>query len=35
MKEDGQAIDGLYAVGNCSAAVLPTIRARAQHWGLQ
>lgn len=24
MKEDGQAIDGLYAVGNCSAAVLPT-----------
>ena len=24
LKEDGQAIDGLYAVGNCSAAVLPT-----------
>ncbi|MFT5608468.1 MAG: 3-oxosteroid 1-dehydrogenase [Parvicella sp.] len=24
LKEDGSAIDGLYAAGNCSAAVLPT-----------
>jgi 3-oxosteroid 1-dehydrogenase len=24
LKEDGSAIDGLYAIGNCSAAILPT-----------
>ena len=24
LKEDGSVIDGLYAIGNCSAAVLPT-----------